>query len=274
MGGVGVSSLGLGLVGWLILKWDRDSLTGGENAAVERLGLSLLALIPLIGADYLMEYLGLPLRVSALGVLFLCWLAISLGRSATGHRVPLINFAALVAAGALAGGTLTLVLALDFAAAFVTFVVILAATLTAVLLTDARTVLSEERSLSLMRYLARTDFADASAFLGGLSGHPLVEGAVMLDDAALDDFARKDLSGLFAAAPVVRRNDTAVRSQTAQELCDHLFARYDATHLLLVGVDPVHLDALNMPSLSASPQSETELMVVARMAQLMAPRAP
>ena len=67
---------GLLVSGWLVLGRDARSLSASENRTVERLGLSLLLLIPLVAADYLMVWLGLPIQLSALAVLLLCWLAI------------------------------------------------------------------------------------------------------------------------------------------------------------------------------------------------------
>ena len=66
---------------WLVLTRDKDSLTVAENQTVERLALSLFLLVPFAAADFLMVVLDLPAQISPLGVLFLCWLAVSLGRS-------------------------------------------------------------------------------------------------------------------------------------------------------------------------------------------------
>lgn len=80
------------LGGWLVLSRDKASLSDAENRMAERLALSLLLIIPLAAADFLILYLGLPAQFSSLGVLFLCWLAVSLGRWEDRHREPLLSF--------------------------------------------------------------------------------------------------------------------------------------------------------------------------------------
>ena len=111
--------------------------------------------------------------------------------------------------------------------------------------------------------------ADAVAFLRGLSAHPLVEGAVLIDAAALADLDGAVLARVFAAHPVLRRSDAATGSTEGDHIA-HLFDRFAATHVLLAAEAPLQLMALAMPALSASPRAELELRVVQRMAWLMA----
>ncbi len=98
---LGFQIAGLTAAGWLVLTREGESLSAAENRAAGRLGLSLLLLIPLAVADFLSTPLGF--RPSGLGVLFLCWLALSLGRPEARHARALVTLALALAAGMVAG---------------------------------------------------------------------------------------------------------------------------------------------------------------------------
>ena len=68
---------------------------------------------------------------------------------------------------------------------------------------------------------------------------------------------------------MVRRADPRAADGPEADHVAHLFARYDATHLMLATCAPLRVLALNMPSLAMSPRAELELRVVQRMAVLM-----
>ncbi|MGJ8611163.1 MAG: hypothetical protein ACSHWY_08720, partial [Octadecabacter sp.] len=88
---------------WLVISRDKNDLTVAENQTVERLALSLFLLTPFAAADFLMTYLDLTVQISPLGVLFLCWLAVSLSRAQSRHRAPLVSFLAIVLGAGLSG---------------------------------------------------------------------------------------------------------------------------------------------------------------------------
>lgn len=77
--------VGFGLCGWLITMRDRESLTLGENRMAVRLGFTIVLLLPLAAADFLMVFIRLPVQISAIGVLVLCWVALGLSRAQDGH---------------------------------------------------------------------------------------------------------------------------------------------------------------------------------------------
>ena len=260
---------GLLVSGWLVLGRDARSLSASENRTVERLGLSLLLLIPLVAADYLMVWLGLPIQLSALAVLLLCWLAISLGRIEAGHGGVLGGFAVIVLVTVLAAAVIAQLATMDKDGAILVGAIVLAALLVAAIISDARALKSEEQSLSLLRHMADFDHADALGFLRGLADHPLVQGAVLVDAAALADLNEAVLARLFAVNPVLRRTYTVASGDDADHLA-HLFDRFAATHLLFADDAPFRLVALSMPALATSPRAELELRAVQRMAWLIA----
>jgi hypothetical protein len=260
---------GLSAAGSMVLTRDRTSLSAAENRAVGRLGLSLILLIPLAAADFLGDKIDLPIQVSGLAVLFLCWLAVSLGRQEAQHLGALSGLAIILAAAATASGLLLFLWSADHDAAIMAAAIVTAAMLTAAVASDARALRTEERSLSLLRTLAEPG-TDALTFLRSLQSHPLVDGAVFIEGPALTDLNPAVLTVIFTADPVLRRADSPpVHAEEADHLA-HLFARYDATHLFLVRTTPLLLVALSMPAVMASPRAELELRAVQRMAQLMA----
>jgi hypothetical protein len=262
---------GLSAAGYMVLTRDRASLSAAENRAVGRLGLSLILLIPLAAADFLGDKIDLPIQVSGLGVLFLCWLAVSLGRQEAQHLGALSGLAIVLAAAASASGLLIFLWSADHDAAIMAAAIIAAAMLTAAVASDARALRTEERSLSLLRTLAEPG-TDALAFLRSLQSHPLVDGAVFVEGPALADLNPAVLTAIFTADPVLRRADPSVANAEEADHIAHLFARFEATHVFLVRTSPMLLVALSMPAVMASPRAELELRAVQRMAQLMAER--
>jgi hypothetical protein len=135
---------------------------------------------------------------------------------------------------------------------------------------DARALRSEAQSMGLLRHLVEAETDDPIRFLRDLAAHPLVEGAIVIDDAHLAGLQGQILDAIFAAAPVLRRSDPPALGPVADDHIAYLFEHYSATHVILASRRPRVLIALSMPSLNASPQAELELQLVQRMALLMA----
>jgi hypothetical protein len=262
--------IGFFIAGWLIARRDRTALSASENTTVTRISLSLLLFIPLATSDFLMDFMGLPIQFSALGVLIMCWLAIGLGRSQIGHRVVIVNFMVMVLAATLVAMLVGTITALDRDGMLLCGAVVMTALFLVAILNDARTLRSEEQSLGLLQYLANSQTHDPIVFLRDLRGHPLVEGAAMISRKSLGQLQDATLGQIFDAAPVLRRSDPPQLGDLADDHIAHLFERYSATHIIMASRSPRVLIALAMPSLNASPMAEVELQVVQRMAALMA----
>jgi len=255
--------------GYLILNRGRNSLSVAENKTAERLVLSLVLLMPLAAADFLMIYVGLPVQISPLGVLFLCWLAVSLGRAQTRHRAPLLSFLTVVLAGGLSGIIISVMMQLNGEATILTLVVILAAVLVAVLFIEAQALRTDEQSQTLLRHMAEDRARDAMGFLRGLQAHPLVEGAALIEAKDLIDFEDGILRHIFRVRPVLRRADPPFIDGPEGDHITHLFGLFDASHILLVDEAKLMLFALSMPALATSPRAELELAALQRMVCMM-----
>lgn len=143
-----------------------------------RLGFSLVLLLPLAAADLLMVYIRLPVQVSAIGVLALCWLALSLTRAHDGRRR---SYAALLLMFGASLGTAVFIGVI--AGVGLKGLVVIGA----VVLVLAIAAAVRAQSVHLVAYMAEADDDDPLAFLLGLQVHPLVDLAVKVDGASLDD---------------------------------------------------------------------------------------
>jgi len=267
---LGFQTMGFVLSGWMVVTRDQTQLSRSENALVVRLGLSLLLFIPLAAGDFLLLYFGLPIQFSALGVLILCWLAIGLGRTHQGHRATLTNLGVMIVAAVGVGGMVAFLGQLGWDDALLCIAAIMAVLFVVAILNDARALQHEDQSLGLLRYLATAQTDDPMVFLRDLQNHPLVEGAVVVNEASLTGLQDDVLDRIFAASPVLRRSDPPYLGPVADDHIAYLFERYAATHVILAMPRPRVLIALSMPSLGLSPAAELELQVVQRIAALLA----
>lgn len=258
------------IAGWLVLRRNRASLSSAENKAAERLAFSLLLIIPLAASDFLIVVLGLPIRVSGLAVLVLCWLAIGLqrgsGASVASHGRTMVLLFAMILCGLGAGAVAAAAADFGPADAIAVGIVCLCAVVLSAVLSDARAALSEARAPSILGRLAGMETSDPVALFRGLAGHPAVEGAVFVETRDLPDLDSTDLSRLFRARPVLRRRDPPPDQPDLAEIAAHLFARYDASHLVLVKAAPLTLLAMSLPSIAAGARTEDELTVAQKLA--------
>lgn len=260
------------LAGHMAVTRDRKSLSKAENQAVDRIALSLLLILPLLVTDFRSTYVDLPVRLGGVAVLFLCWLLISLGQRAVSHRDTIISFVILLSAALLAALAIGLENSFDATALVRTASVIISAALLGVIWKDSVGLRTEQHRQSLIRHLAEDRIDDTVGFLKELQNHPLVEGALLLDETELADLDLAGLKQLFSARPLLRATETSDLSETNAEQLTWLLEKYEATHVMLVSRRPFRLIALNMPSVSATPGAETELKVVQRMALLISER--
>lgn len=263
-------ALGLALCGVMVARRDRASLSRAENDTAARLALSLILIVPMIAADYAMVWLRMPVQMSALGVLVMCWLAVGLGTQGVDHRGVIIRFFLLSIVALGTGAFIGWINTPSRAAMILGAAIVMAGFLVVAIYFDARQQRTAGQSLSLLRHMAEGRGENALAFLTGLRGHPAVDGAVVITARELADFDAAVLDQVFARTPVLRRSDPVVTNPVQADQIAVLFARYAASHILQVSAAPRRLVALSMPALGLSAQVEYELQAVQRMATLIA----
>lgn len=272
---LGFQFAGFLAAGWMVLVRDRTSLSPRENWLTDRIALSLLLILPFLVTDFRFDGSQMPVRLAGIAILFVCWLAVGMGRSSLGHRDTIKAFAVLAASSMVAGAGIGMIADLGFTFTVQATALVLSAALVAAIFIDAMNLGAEERRDSLLTHIAHGKETDAAAFLRGLREHMLVEGALMLGAKDLSEFDAGELRAIFAADPV--RSIAEARRQASPpseyEQLQALLERYDVTHIMLVAREPLTLVALNMPALAATPGAETELRAAQRVALLISEQA-
>lgn len=262
--------VGFAIAGWMIATRDRSSLNMAENQSAGRLAWSLVVLVPLIATDFLLVFIRLPVQMSAIGVLVMCWAALGLARGTASHRAGFAPIVIVVAVGALTGAIISGLAGAGRDGIILGGAISTSAMLVLALWSETRAGHSSARSAGLIAHMAQAPLDSPLAFLRGLQAHPMVAGAVVITPADLSGFDPATLTRIFAASPVLRKSAPPALDPQAADHITHLFNRFGATHILDLGQQPRQLVALAMPALQSSPSTEVELDAVQRMAALIA----
>lgn len=244
-----------GVALWVALR-DRAALSPAENRAVDRVGLALLVIVPLLVTDYRVLVDG-PVRLGGVGILALTWFAVTADRPGGTRTILAVALAALAVTLALAA--MVPLGAADLArAGTVTFSLGLLAALALAAITDRLTGDSDDLSAAMLR--ARTDTVDG--FLADLQTHPAVRGARLLREHDLADLDLARLQSALDAKPVWRVGE-------GDEQVAFLLDVHEATHVMRVRREPLLLVALKLSRMTAGGREERELMLVQRVAEVV-----
>ena len=258
-----IAFLGIGVD---VVRRDRSALSVAENVALDRIALSLVIILPVLVTDY-RGIVDLPVRLGGVAMLFLAWLAVTLGRPRGAHGDAVASFAVLIAAALVASATLAAMFGLGVAGFVQAAAIVLSATMLGVLWTDIRTSRRNRRRLhrDLVEVLAAADTRDVERFLFDLRDHPSVADARVL---RADDLSELDLDALAHAFDVlpVRRADGGA----GNEQVDWLLSRHEATHAFRVRRHPIMLVVLRLAGVATSEEQEAELRLVQRFAEVVA----
>lgn len=262
-------------IGVMVVTRDRSQLSVTENKAIERLGLSLLIIVPTTVTDFRFEGFDLPVRLAGIAILALCWFGIGVGRPETSHRDTVTSFTVLAIAAGVAGVGLASIAGLNFAGVVQAIAITLSVLLVAVICNDSLSLRAEDRRASLLKYLAQGDIADSGRFLTGLRDYLKVDGALIIEGADFDDFDQGGLREALVRYPVMSSGDlrAIAIAADAREQLQSLLDRYEGTFLMLTREAPLQLVVLNMPSLTVSAATRIELQAVQRMAVLISQAA-
>jgi hypothetical protein len=257
--------LGFAALGLLVLRRDRDSLSAAENAMVDRLSLSFLLILPLALTDFRIGPLDAPVRMSGIAILFLCWLAIGLRQHGAGRPREILTALATLAAAMLGAGAAVAALAgLDARTTVQVVAVFAAAILLAQVHLGLRQVRRDAGASGLLHYLATAPTHDPEAFLQGLRRVGPTARAALLAGPSLGDFDAR-FAALFDADPLLRAA-APLPDRAAAEQAAWFFRKFDATHAIRVGGNPLRLLAVNLPAMAQTPELEDQLRLVARLA--------
>ncbi|MEM8793967.1 MAG: hypothetical protein AAGE61_00260 [Pseudomonadota bacterium] len=257
------------LIGVWVIGRDRSDLTTAENRIIDRLAWSLLLIIPFAITDFRSALIDSPARLSGVAILFLCWLSLSVDRLRTNTFHILGNFALIAVSVCVAVSAISFLADLSFTQSVQAAAIILCTGLLLQVFTEARSLQREGERATLLSYIANSSPQSHIEFLTGLQDHPLVSGALILEEADLDDFGA-GLKTHLKTKRILRAGD---RTDLKEELLDEelawLFERYGATHAMLASEDPLRIVLLSLPSIANAPGAELELAVVQRLSHIM-----
>lgn len=256
-------------LGVLLFARDRASLTATENDGVWRLGSGAFLVLPFILSDFRGLWPDMPVRLGGLGALLIVSLMLVAGGSSRTRRQGFALMALrLAGATALGLGAAFLMPDPDRADMARMVAIALAGVLAIGLMVDALNGAFEQRSPGMLASLARSGATGREALVAQLTSHPLFENAARLREADLVDYDPPILRAALAEVTVLRAADRPwgrKPDDPGHERLAALLATHSASHLLVLGREPLDLILLTLPVVSADPSTETALVLIRRL---------
>jgi hypothetical protein len=257
----------LGIVGFL---WRRDtaSLTGAENASIQRVILALLVLSPLVLTDFRSVWPDVPVRLGAVGALLLLYLSLGTGnlQASTANRVGTIAVFATIAAIFAFGYTATGSIG-GSAHVVRVFMVGFSGLLLAAIISEARGA-SSERAGSNLSLLGAVS---PQTFEAGLHAHPLLGSARLLSGEALDHVRDGSFDALLANNPVLRWSEAPWGRPPGEDGVERalsLMTAHDSTDLAVITRSPLRLMLFSLPAVSRDAKSEADIQLARLVGEL------
>ncbi|WP_299402680.1 hypothetical protein [uncultured Roseobacter sp.] len=257
----------------LVLGRDRQSLSVAENTTIDRLALSLVLIVPLAMTDFRTEFLDLPVRLSGIAILAVCWLGLTLRRSDATQSEVISATAALVVGLVVASLCIMELAGLDARTTVQVMAIVMSVGLLALIFNQARLIRRADKVGRVLDVLADTRLDEHGAFLQALQTRALTSGALILDADGLNDFDAAFHDYLLHQTIVSSDNLDQLGNPQLAEQFDWFFRKFEASHAMLVSKVPLRIMALNVPTLAQSRQLEQELRIAQRLATLLAERS-
>ncbi|QEL25144.1 hypothetical protein FQV39_23005 [Bosea sp. F3-2] len=265
----GFQLLTVAFCGLLLFRRDPASLTAAENTSVWRLGLCAFLVLPFALSDFRALMPDMPVRLGGVGALLLVSIVLVTGGAAPTRRQG-FALLGLRVVGALALGTAAahVTPGADLAHGIRLCAIALAGVLAIALAVDALSSSFDAAAPGVLGSLARSHAQTRNVLIAELAGHPLFSSARRLGEAGLADYdpailkpALREIGVLHASG----RNWPWPPSDPAAERLTALMATHSASHLLVLGEEPLDLLLITVPVVSADPATETALMLVRRL---------
>ena len=258
---------GFGAVGVFLWTRDRASLSAGENAAVRRVVIAMVLLVPLIATDFRSIWPDLPLRFGAVGALVVLFFAFGPGRSTNRERIAsLLIFLAI--AGVFAYGYLSTGHGDDAGRAIRALAVGLCGLIFAALFSEVLGARSERGKPTdpLLAAYTREQFAEA------LREHRLIGNARIMGEDEIAPLRHPGFDSLIAERSVLRRAGAPWGRTDRDEGVERamsLFMTYDATHVMRLSRQPLRLAIFALPQISSDVRAESEIAAAQRIGELI-----
>jgi hypothetical protein len=262
------------IIAALVVRRDHGSLTDAENRMVDRIGISLLVILPFMVTDYRGMMTLIPLRLSALAILVTCWLGISLARPKLRHRTYGSALALYLAAAGAAAFTLSWQYGLRREEAFQAGAIVLALILVATIVRDDLQLSEEATQHAVISEIGKVGMSSLSAYLDDLGRAGVLDGVLLLGGPELAEFDPADIALRFRSRSTVSLADLPPRpgnDTLSDSRLRALFERYAATHLVEVSQQPLRLAAIRQPGLSGR-EIDPDLSAAFGLARLVSER--
>ena len=263
---------GFAACGWLLAFRDRATLMASENRSIGRLALGAILVIPFVLTDFQVLAPDIPVRLGALGALLVVTAVLIAGSGAETRRQALAMTALRLVSSALLGSAAAFVSPDIDAAQVMRFAAIATSgVLTIGLMVDALRAYFESQVPGVLNSVAASPARTRDALIAELERHPIFESARRRRESELVAWDPPLLRDFLAARRVLRRTEAPwglASSDPAVERVASLMAAHHATHLIVLGHDPIDLIVLAVPVISADPATETALALVRRLLAL------
>ena len=269
----------LAVLGAVVMRRDRTSLSPAENRFIEGIWIALLLALPLTLTDFRGALGWPPARLGALGALIFAYALVRPGSRREGRGALLREIAGLAGRALVLALAVAAVLGADrgrtwhLAACSGGFVLLAALWQR---LADAR---AEIRRGSFLAWWAEADVSGLDRFLEALEECPVAESFQLATGDALEGYDEAALARCLEARPVasLTASRAALRGEpgehrTAYEQLVDLLARRGLEHACLVRSRPLTLLLLGPGSLGGSPATDLEIALLQKGAALVAAR--
>lgn len=260
-------TMSLAAIAILLAGRDRSALAHGENDAISALFVGLIVALPLAATDFLAAADLAPIRAGGLALLVIVFAAARVTAIGGGGLGVLSELLWSTVAAALGFAVLAYVLGWPQGVEAVrVFALVASLVLVLRIVQFVREQAQARRRSSLWRAFAEAPASGVDAFLAHMLAAPELEGARLLEGAALADYDHERLRGAFERHAVISAAEARADPGAAQEQLDVIFATHEATHAALVSATPLRLLLVNLPRIGAGPDADVQLRVLAKLA--------
>lgn len=228
--------------------------------------------IPFILTDFRTLFPDIPVRLGALGALLTVTVMLIAGGGAETRRHGLAMMALRLISSGLLGLAASFMAPDVDAAQMVRFVAVaIAGVLTIGLMTDALRALFESQEPGVLNSVAASPAQTREQLIAELARHPIFESARRFREDELGPYDPPLLRDFLSARRVLRSSEAPwglVSTDPAAERIVSLISANNASHVIVLGHDPLDLIVLAVPVTAADPATETALALVRRLLAL------
>ena len=270
---------------YMLAARDLFSLSGAEHALIRRIGLAMIVCLPLLLTDYTVLFDQLPVRLGALGILALCWLAIDASTRSRSARWSVLRLTLLVCVSLFIGVLVAYLavtrLQINGDPLTITPVVYqLIATVTAggillAIISDSLNHPVGSRE-NLLQALADGRISSQQTLMNVFHRFPLTDGAVVIEESALTEFDVPGIRSAFSMQPVQFQAELNANAtfDVLDEQIASLCTRHASNCLMRLSSEPLRILALKTARLGSSVAADAELTAIQALLNHLPPTNP